>query len=404
MVRYLDSGDRTRNQTLYAWLEDELPGATYFGCQSGYFTADAFYAFRSEIDGILAGGGDVHLVIGANEDRVAATDLEDVLDVLEPFATQASVVLVSAPDALMHPKTYLIEKPGGYKTAVVGSANFTGSGLGTHIEASLVIDSIDDPSAPFDEVKSAIDVWRTGSRPNGLLLKKSDIPSLVAKGTLVPAPPPSPPFGRSRPGLRKSFPKLGRLVSVPRRRRRTRASRGVPPLAVGGGAPLPIGAVGIVKRLSRLDTKGFRREPGTPYVSLPSDLLPHIPSTPAGRNAEPRWDVLLYARADFAVGHVVDSGTNPTNVTAVGYGRRRASHKDLRLNILRAIVHGIEYVATGAGHKPPRQGDLLAVEFVPGQNALRLTFVTEDPLKSALNSLCTHGSWGWLPAGQLLTW
>lgn len=196
---------------------------------------------------------------------------------------------------------------------------------------------------------------------------------------------------------------MGPIIRIPRRRRSS-AAKSVPQISVKGGAALPSGVVGVIKRLSRLDTKGFRGEPGTPYVSLPSDLLPHLPTVKSGRNAEPRWDVLLYARLHLNLGVVIDSGSNSTNITGVGYGSRRTSHKDLRLNMLRVVVHGIEYSATSVGEKSPRQGDVLVVEFVPGQDALRLTFVTDDPLKTKLSSICGSKSWAWLSSGVMPRW
>lgn len=69
-MEYLDTAGRDPAKTLHAWLASNLAGATYFGCQSGYFTADALYAFESEVRNILDGGGEVRLVVGANEDEV----------------------------------------------------------------------------------------------------------------------------------------------------------------------------------------------------------------------------------------------------------------------------------------------------------------------------------------------
>src|SRR4051812_43012162 len=100
-----------------------LPGATYFGCQSGYFTADALYAFEGEVRAVLDGGGEVRLVLGANEDELSAADLNDALDLLEPYGANASIHIVSAVDVLMHPKTFYVERAGGERAAVVGSAN-----------------------------------------------------------------------------------------------------------------------------------------------------------------------------------------------------------------------------------------------------------------------------------------
>lgn len=401
-MKYLDTGGRDRTKTLHAWLSANLQGATYFGCQTGYFTADALYAFEAEVRAILDGGGEVRLVVGANEDELSAADLNDALDLLEPYGAQASIVIVSAVDVLMHPKTFYVERSHVDRAAVVGSANLTGSGLGANIEACLAISSSSEPGAPFDEIKGAIEAWLSG-HPNAKLLDRTLVPKLAAAAVIdrlrrARALPPR--------SLRRLFPALGRIVAVRQRaRRRTAVSAATAaPLRLGPGAPFPPGAVGIVKRLSALDTKGFRGERGTLYIAMPRDLLPILPTAPAGRNAEPRLDVTVEARHESVPGLTVSSGANPTNITGVGYGTRQTGHRDVRFNILRVIVSGIEYIAANAGVAVPADGDFLAVEFDAGGHATRLTFVVEGPLMVQLNALCGTDSWAWLPAGVIAPW
>jgi hypothetical protein len=400
---YLDTGGRDPAKTLHAWLASKLPGATYFGCQSGYFTADALYAFEGEVRTILDGGGEVRLVFGANEDELSAADLNDALDLFEPYGAQASITIVSAVDLLVHPKTFYVERAGGELAAVVGSANLTGSGLGANIEACLAISSTSEPSAPFAEIKAAIEAWLQG-HPNAKFLDRALVPKLAA-AAVIDRP------GRSRAlpkrSLRRLFPPLGRVVPVARRARRPRpapAPTAAPGLALVPGTPFPPGAVGVVKRLSALDTKGFRGERGTLYIAMPSDLLPLLPTAPVGRNNEPRVDVTVEARHASVPGLTVSSGANPTNITGVGYGTRRTSHRDVRFNILRVIVSGIEYIAANAGVAVPADGDFVTVEFNAGGHSTRVTFVVDDPLKSQLAALCGGNSWAWLPTGMIPPW
>ena len=229
--------------------------STYFGCQSGYFTADALYAFESEVRAILDGGGEVRLVLGANEDELSAADLHDTLDLLEPYGAKPSIHIVSAVDVLVHPKTFYVERAGGERGAVVGSANLTGSGLGANIEACLAISSNREPGAPFGEIKAAIEAWLHGP-PNAKLLDRALVPKLAAAAVID-----RPLRARPERSLRRLFPALGRIVPVPRRARRPKLVS-TPPAASSltliPGAPLPPGAIGIVKRLSIFDTKGFR--------------------------------------------------------------------------------------------------------------------------------------------------
>lgn len=403
-MEYLDTGGRDPAKTLHAWLSSKLRGATYFGCQSGYFTADALYAFESEVRAILDGGGEVRLVLGANEDELSAADLNDALDLLEPYGSQASITIVSAVDVLVHPKTFYIERAGGELAAVVGSANLTGSGLGANIEACLAISSLNEPAAPFAEIKAAIEAWLHG-HPNAKFLDRALVPKLAAAAVID-----RPRRSRALPrrSLRRLFPALGRVVPVPRRTRRPKPApmpaAAAPKLSLVPGMAFPPGTVGVVKRLSSLDTKGFRGERGTLYIAMPRDLLPLLPTAPAGRNNEPRAAVTVEARHASVPGLTVSSGANPTNITAVGYGTGRTSHRDLRFNILRVIVSGIEQIAASAGAALPTEGDFASVEFDSGGHATRVTFVVDEPLKSQLAALCGDDSWAWLPAGVVPPW
>jgi hypothetical protein len=401
-VDYLDSGSRDPAKTLHAWLTNHLPNSSFFGCQSGYFTADALYAFRAELEAVLNRGGQVRLVIGANEDELSASDLHDALNLLEPFPTHASIVIVSAVDVLVHAKTFYIEYPDGDRVALVGSANLTGSGLGANIEACLAVSSKTEPAAPFDEIKAAIEAWRTAGRPNARLLDRALVPKLAAAAAIDR---PQPSRVAPKRSLRRLFPQIGRLIAIPRRVRKP-PSTPVPAvsLVLLPGHPFPAGTVGIVKRLSSLDTKGFRGERGTLYVAMPRDLLPLLPTTPSGINKEPRLDLTLEARHASVSGPTVSSGANPTNITGVGHGTSKTSHHDVRLNLLRVTVAGIEYIAANAGVAVPKPGDYLAVEFDGGGHAARLTFVVQGRLKAQLAALLGSQSWAWLPEHSVPPW
>lgn len=408
-MEYIDTGERDPDLTLYRWLSDRFPYATYFSCQTGYFRADGLHPFAPDVTRILESNGEVRLVIGANEDSISSDDLAYVLDLIEGHDDRASIVLVSADDVLMHSKTFYLELENERRCALVGSANLTEPGLAANIEAGLGLDWQQDSGAPFDQIKAAIEAWRIGGRPNAYLLSRGNLPELIAQG-IVDRPRPVRPVEPTptRRRRRSLFPPLGRLIRIQRRpRRRTRRpviSR-TAPVQLGSAAPLPAGMVGIVKKLSRLDTKGFRGEPGTPYVALPLIFRDHLPMAPFGRNREPRIDVAIEARLDSALDQVVSSGTASTNITGVGLGTTHTSHRDLRLNILRAIVDGIRYVAGQVGAAEPAQGDVLAIEVV-NEDHLRLTFITEEPLRSRLRGLCTESgnSWGWLQDGAIPGW
>src|SRR5579863_677896 len=78
-LRYVDSATRALADTIHDWLANLLPSATAFACQSGYYRFDAIDNFASSIAKLLSSGGRFDLVIGANEERLSAPDLESTL-------------------------------------------------------------------------------------------------------------------------------------------------------------------------------------------------------------------------------------------------------------------------------------------------------------------------------------
>jgi hypothetical protein len=407
-VRYLDSSVRHVDQTVHAWLTAQLPQATAFACQSGYFRYDAIAPFASGVERLLRRGGRVDLVIGANEEVLRAPDLEDALALLGPWlGGGASFTLVAARDALFHPKTTYVEGPGGRRGALVGSANLTGSGTRSNVEAALALDEGDDP-AVLDAIRDAILAWPARAAPGGHAqpITRQLIDELTTDGAVVPT---RVPLGATRKSPRSRFPSLGPVPGTPAPSRPVRPRR-TPPIAQLGAATasFPLGATGIVKRLSRTDLKGFIGGLGTPYVALPpnpADLATRLPMRPSGANAEPRLNLALEGRLDGALSQVVSSGREVANITHVGAGSSRVSHTDLRLNLLRSVVGGLIAVASAASLQLPGVGDALSLELLDGGRLARLTFASRDPLRGALLAHLRAGrSWGWLPAGVVPPW
>lgn len=414
-MRYIDSASRLLSDTVYEWLRSLLPSAQAFACQSGYYRYDALAPFEADVKTLLGNGGRFDLVIGANEDRLSAPDLEETLILLSAgIPANASFTLVGAKDALFHTKTYYIELAGGGRHAAVGSANFTIPGIGHHIEACLLLDDgVDDPAA-LDAVRDAILAWpskaaagSSEARP----ITDQYIRDLEAERIIDPAPVPVP---RSRTAARtttgqSSFPAIVPIPGAPQRRTVARPRTTPAPGQLRGAvSPFPTNVVGIIKRLSRTDVKGFVGAPGTPYIALPpnpTDLANKLPMQPYGTHSEPRLDVVIEARLATALGDVVTSGTDPTNITHVGMGATQRSNVDLRFNLLHGVVAGLIYVATQRGVAIPTVGDVVAIEFLSRGREIRLTFVTTDPLKSTLlGLLIPNRSWGWLQAGVVPIW
>ncbi len=364
---------------------------------------------------MLGSGGRLDLVIGANEDRLSAPDLEDTLDLLVGYIPgNASFTLVGARDALFHPKTYYVELVSGERHAAVGSGNFTIPGIGHHVEACLLLDDTQDDPGVLDQVRDAILRWdakavsgATEARP----ITDSYIRELEAERIIDPAPV---PLSRGRRGSRtatgqSSFPAIARIPGAPQRRTLPRPRRTpAPGQLVGAAVAFPPNTVGIVKRLSNTDVKGFVGEPGTPYIALPpaaTDLADKLPMRPFGTHGEPRLDVVIEARLATAPADVVTSGSDPANITHVGMGTTNRSNVDLRFNILHGVVSGLVYAATQRGVALPAATDALAIEFLNGGREARLTFATTEPLRSSLLSHLIAGrAWGWLPSGVVPSW
>ncbi len=403
-MQYLDTNSRQPQDTLYVWLQQRLGNAAYFACQTGFFSHDGLALFAGELGRALTLGGQVHIVVGANNAAVGRHALEAALDIVEPFGGAGSIVLAVFPNVFMHPKTYYIEGRDGVRHAYVGSANFTEEGLTRHIEAGISLDSTVDPSAPLNEIRAAIDKWRLQADPNAILVRRADLAQLERDGTIgVPLTPrPATSTGGGRPGSVSRFPSLPRIITPPPRPRITPAAPAVaPPLsALAGAGP----QLSIVKRLSRLDTKGFRLEPGTLYIALPASLASQLPMTRSGRNREPRLNLPIEARLLSVRGPAVSSGNVDTNITHVGTGAVRKSHTDLRLNILKVITTGVVHLATSNGVSVPHAGDFAVIDVYPTVPLCRITFVTDPPTKARLSPMLTNRSWGPVTAGVVPPW
>jgi len=408
-VRYLDSAVREEGQTLHGWFREHLKvDARYFGAQTGYFSVDGFYPFEGTLERMLRAGGEVRLVLGANQGALRAEAVERVLRVLSPFAGRASLTLVGMSDAVFHPKTFFLEKADGEEVALVGSANWTRGGLATNVEGAIALDSRDDPGE-VRKIRAAIDRWHLEPHRTARQVTRESISRLVSDGWLSiasPAPPPGLPGSTGRGGQVVGTA-LGPIIDLPRPPVRIVVPSGVVPRKQGL-PPLPVppitGATGIVKVLSRLDTKGFRDERGTLYIALPVELMPLFEMHPSGKNREPRQDVELEARLDSVPGVVVTSAGSPTNVTAVGFGHPRRSHKDLRLNYLKKVALGIRHLASVASIRVPREGDWLAIELPIGLLPLRMTFLTTREGQAALRPDLDGRKWAWLSPGRLPPW
>lgn len=96
----------------------------------------------SQRDGITS------ILIGSNEGGTTRASLEHLLEVAGPPRTNLAVGIVSFANAFFHPKVFHFSRIDGSATSYVGSANLTRDGVCKHLEAGILLDTIDgDPPA-----------------------------------------------------------------------------------------------------------------------------------------------------------------------------------------------------------------------------------------------------------------
>ena len=191
MAQYFDSGSDVRADFLGAWCEKHIvPGIQTFRAQFGYFSYEAFANFAGEIRSLASNGQPVHMVIGSNSGSLSTQDLQDTLDILSGGA-DTSLIVVRYSDVLFHPKVLHLTQQDGSAKAVVGSVNFTPSGLGGNVEAFVDFhDQVDDATL-VKSVADSIDNWKSRVGPSVFqVTSKADINALEADCIInVPQPP-----------------------------------------------------------------------------------------------------------------------------------------------------------------------------------------------------------------------
>ena len=186
MPRYFDSGNGQAGECLGQWLDTNLVvGTQSFRGQFGYFEISALAPYRQVLSDAAQSGGDVRFVLGANDGNLSADDVRGVLELVEG-TTNGSLVVVRYDNALFHPKTLHLLRQDGSAAVVVGSANFTGRGLGRNVEAMVTLDTREaDDLAVIKAVVDAIDRWN-GVTADGVFVVQSeqDVQKLIADGVI----------------------------------------------------------------------------------------------------------------------------------------------------------------------------------------------------------------------------
>jgi len=212
MARYLDTGSGGPQHYLGHWLDENVTLTLRgFRCQFGYFRYRAIAPFADTLRARAQAGDPVHLVLGSNGGSLIAEDVQCALRIIDGEAARLTIVAFSG--AEFHPKVVHITRVDGSVAALVGSSNLTENGLGTNVEASVVLDSREgDAPGTFGEIAGAIDRWH-GLSADGVFHVETDadVQGLVDAGIINLPQLLKPPMSRPRAhGRRRTA--LGRRV------------------------------------------------------------------------------------------------------------------------------------------------------------------------------------------------
>lgn len=220
-MRYLDSGERTRENTLGHWIGTEDPGqVTSFRCQTGYFGTSGLGCFRDILAHLTTNNLLTRFVIGSNERDTLQSDVDSLVDLIQIPRSNAAIAVIAHSGALFHPKVFHLRRTDGSQLAYVGSANLSRRAIdGTNTEAGVLIDTrhgdIDDVP---DQLGNSIDAWFDGSRPASRIVSNhADVQSLVNDGILGVSRAPRPLIngGTGSGGTTTPPPTQGPLISTP---------------------------------------------------------------------------------------------------------------------------------------------------------------------------------------------
>jgi hypothetical protein len=313
-MRYIDTGSRNATHALLAWLERQLETTiSELRWQSGYFTAEPLGLFASTFHGLAQSNGIVRVLIGSNPPGSRRDDVLELARLLGLPRSNAQLGVIQYGNALYHPKTYHIRRTDGTQAAYVGSANLSGRGTSMHVEAGLTLDTRDgDTDSVLNSIASAVDAWFTENHQGLRVVADIDrVDQLVSEGILIvnrPPPPPGPPAVVNPESIettqRQTAPRLASLGNLPPLPSSTSSATPAPSppalpsgnrngfpseivfdLAATGptvgaaalsGTPLPLGAVGLIIRLTRDDTRVFGTGIGTANINLPVNTMPTL--------------------------------------------------------------------------------------------------------------------------------
>lgn len=350
---------------------------------SGYYDGAILDWIGPEIETLLRSGGEAHFVIGSNRGETAREDLKRLLDILAVAPARTSLFVAYYPDAVYHPKVYLVEGPGRV-AALVGSPNLTAAAGTRNIETAIALEStVREP--PLDSIAVALESARTAPSQNVYrIASERDLDDLARMGVIgVPRPIRSGTGGRGGPAApaaaarrRYRFPSIGRIVGIPSPTARP-PSRIVRPSAPAPLIPPPAAAGSIVVFV--FSTNDLKMT-GTREFSVPVGVRAWAASV-LGAPIRPGQGNLMHVnilgRLAAAPNSVVET---PEPVRMWSAGASGGTHQDVRLVLgshLRAELEDLSVLLYGSGLAG---NDIGVLELPPDPRVepLRLTIYRPD--------------------------
>lgn len=456
-MRYIDSGGRSPETALGAWLAAELPRAAEFRVQSGFYGGGTLALLSESLTAMSSAEAHTWILVGSNDGVTDPESVRALLPLMRLPRPRAGLAVVSYATGYFHPKVYHIRRSDETSCAYVGSANLTPAGVSSlHVEAGIILDSREgDPLTTLEAIASAVQRWFEDP-PEGFypVVTEDDIDELLERGILsAPRPPASGGAASDRQGGQSARgPKLRPLFRLPSspildsggeegggpvevevesesetgRESGTREDfPGYLLFAAGETTPtserealtgvnLPNGAVGLILALTQDSARHFFGGTGTSNISLPVATLGTIRfGEYHGRHVRPRAEFPMRFR--YAGDQVVEGlGQTDTNVMAYGFAAGESGHGDVRM-LVPAGVKAIATMLTERGRKIPSPGDPVTLEWPSlSEPEFRLTFLDPESrhserLRARLADARTKGtvvgnSAAWLYERDTIPW
>jgi HKD family nuclease len=180
-------GDESLGDLLQGCLKGERGNFTLFQAAVAFIKRSGVQHIAPEIEGFLARGGSVQLVVGVDQQ---GTSIEGLSDLLQVMGERGKIWIShdENPFVTFHPKIYLFE---GAENGllIIGSGNLTQGGLYSNDEGSAVFNldlTIEEDRELLNELKAAFQFWCDDQSGTARGLDQAFLQELVDKAYVRP--------------------------------------------------------------------------------------------------------------------------------------------------------------------------------------------------------------------------